>query len=167
MQMIALLPQIFGAIIIANLHTFHVSVCEVNYNLNTHSLEISMKIFIDDLQLSINNQGNDEFKLDRTYDKKTTNLHLKNYLKDRFKIKINAKQIDLNFLGFKFKEHEILCFLEVKSIEDFETIEIENSILLELFDDQINLTHIKYKDEMKSIKTTRGMRSGIIDVSEW
>lgn len=70
-------------------------------------------------------------------------------------------------MGFEFKEHEILCFLEAKSIDVFETIEIENSILMELFDDQINLTHIKYKGEMKSIKTTRGMRFGVIDVSGW
>lgn len=165
--MLILLSRIYCTIIIANLHAFHVSVCEVYHNADTHSLEISMKIFIDDLELAIKNQGINDFSLVTTNDKYIIDFQLEKYIKDQFKIKVNSKEANLKFVGFEFKGYEILCYLEATRIDEINSVEIENSILLELFDSQINLTHFQYKDKMKSIKTTRDMRSGIIDVSEW
>jgi len=165
--MLALLSRIVCTIFIANLHAFHVSVCEIHHNEKAQSLEISIKIFIDDLQLSIKNQGNTAFDLSNIQNKDSTSIHLKNYIVDRFNIQINSKQIELKFVGYELKEYEILCYLEAKDIDIIETIEIENSLLMELFDNQINLNHFQYKNEMKSFKSTKEKKSAIIETTGW
>jgi hypothetical protein len=157
----------FYFILISNLHPFHVSICEVYYNPKTQSLEISMKIFIDDLELAIQNQGNTEFKLINSNDNNFNKTPLKSYITDRFMIKTNSKTIDLDLVGYEFENDAILCYFEGKKIKDINVIEIENSIISEVFDDQINLTHFQYNGEMKSIKATKGSTTGIINTSGW
>ena len=80
---------------------------------------------------------------------------------------IGKKEINLEFVGFEFDEDAVLCYLEGKKIKKINSIEINNTLLTEVFDDQINLTHFQYKDEMKSIKTVKDQPSGLIDTSGW
>jgi len=130
-------------------------------------LEISMKIFIDDLELAIQKQGNVEFKLDDENEKEIDRTTLKTYITDHFKIISNSKEVDLDFVGHEFDNDAILCYFEAKKIKKINVIEIENAILLEVYDDQINLSHFQYNGEMKSIKASKGNAIGIIDTSVW
>ena len=165
--MLLLLARSFCFILISNLHPFHVSVCEVYHNPKTQSLEISMKIFIDDLELGIQKQGNAEFKLVDSNDRDINRATLKNYITDRFKIKTNSKSVDLELVGYEFDNDTILCYFEGKKIKKINAIEIENALLTEVYDDQINLSHFQYNGEMKSIKATKGNTAGIINTSGW
>ena len=150
-----------------SIHPFHVSVCEVYYNEKTHSLEISMKIFTDDLELSIQKEGNNEFSLIDANPEKVEKSTIASYLIDKFEIGINGKKIDLDFIGFEFDGNATLCYFEARKIRRIDKIEINNSIITEVFDDQINLTHFQYKEEMKSVKATKGNTVGLIDTSSW
>lgn len=157
----------FCFILISNLHPFHVSICEVYHNQKTHSLEITMKIFIDDLELAIQNQGNTEFKLVDSSDKEIDGSTLKNYITGRFKIKTNSKEVDLDFVGFEFDNDAILCYFEAGKMKTINVIEIKNAILLEVYSDQINLSHFQYNGEMKSLRATRGNTTGVINTEGW
>ena len=161
------LARSFCFILISNLHPFHVSVCEVYHNPKTQSLEISMKIFIDDLELGIQKQGNAEFKLVDSNDRDINRATLKNYITDRFKIKTNSKSVDLELVGYEFDSDAILCYFEGGKSKKIQLIEITNSMIIEVYEDQINLTHFQYKGEMKSLKATSQNTTGIIDTSAW
>lgn len=159
-----LFARYFYFILISNFHPFHVSVCEVYHNPKTNSLEISMKIFIDDLELALQNQGNDQFRL---VDSNDNNAHLKNYITKQFKINIDSKAVALEFVGYEFEDDVILCYFEANKIKQIQEIEIHNGIIMEVYDDQINLTHFQYKDEMKSLRASKDDTSGIINTSGW
>ena len=165
--MLLLFARYFCFILISNLHPFHVSICEVYHNPKTQSLEISMKIFIDDLELAIQNQGNVEFELVNLTDKNFNKTPLQSYITDRFKIKTNAKAVTLEMVGYEFDNDAILCYFEAKKIKRIHVIEIENTIISEVFNDQINLTHFQYNGEMKSLKATKDNPTGIINTSGW
>lgn len=159
--------RFFYIVLISNLHPFHVSICEVYHNPKSQSLEISMKIFIDDLELAIQNQYNAEFKLVNLKDNSSIKTTLKSYITDRFKVKIDSKVIELDLVGFEFDNDAILCYFEGKKIKKINVIEIENTIISEVFNDQINLTHFQYNGEMKSLKATKDNPTGIINTSGW
>jgi hypothetical protein len=165
--MLLMFVRYFFSFIISNFHPFHVSVCEVYHNPSANSLEISLKIFIDDLELAIQKQGNENFRLISSNDKGQNNNQLKNYITAQFKIKIDSKAVDLSLVGYEFEDDAILCYFEGKKTKEIREIEIQNSIITEVYDDQINLTHFQYKDEMKSLKTSKENISGIIDTSGW
>ncbi len=165
--MLLLITRLFSTILISNVHPFHVSVCEVYHNDKTQSLEISMKIFIDDLELAIQKQGNSNFKLLESEDQESIKNQLGSYLKKKFEIKYNSRKVSLEFLGFEYNNYSVLCYLEGKKIKIINSIEIKNAIITELFDDQINLIHFQYKGEMKSFQATKENPVGIIETSNW
>ncbi|MCK5470366.1 MAG: hypothetical protein KAI99_17710, partial [Cyclobacteriaceae bacterium] len=76
-----------------------------------------MKIFIDDLELAIQNQGNAEFELVNLTDNNFNKTPLKRYITDRFKIKTNAKAVTLELVGYEFDNDAILCYFEAKKIK--------------------------------------------------
>lgn len=148
-------------------HPFHVSVSEVYFNEKAHSLEISMKIFTDDFELAIQKRGNAEFRLLDTKAEIVDEETIRSYLIDNFKIGIDGELVNLDFVGFEFDGNATLCYFEGRKVKKINNIEIDNSIITEVFDDQINLTHFHYKEEMKSLKATKGSTVGLINTSGW
>jgi len=151
----------------AILHPFHVSVCEIYHNEQAKSLEISMKIFIDDFELAIQKDGAEDFQLLDVSGDLVDPKKIEAYLKKRFQIKVNGEKIAQNFLGFEFDNDAVLCYLEHTRVKKIDNIEIDNSIITEVYDDQINLTHFQYKGEMKSVKATKDNTTGIINTTNW
>jgi len=149
----------------ANVHPFHVSVCEIYHNEKTQSLEISLKIFIDDFELSIQKRGDSDFILTESNPDHIDSIPIENYLKDHFTIKLNGKVLKLHFLGFEFNNDAILCYLEAEKVKKINQIELRNSIITEVYDDQINLTHFQLKGEMKSVKTNKDNLIASIDLT--
>ena len=165
--MLLIFSYLIELFLLTNLHPFHVSVCEVYHNEDNRSIEISMKIFIDDLELSIQNAGERSFKLLDIDPKLVEKAPIEKYLKDKFRIKINGKSTSLSFLGFELDSDAMLCYLEAKKIKKIQNIEINNSIITEVYDDQVNLTHFQYKGEMKSLKASKNDTVGMIETSGW
>ena len=60
--MLVIIASYFYVIVTSFWHPFHVSVCEIYHNSKTNSLEISMKLFTDDLELSIQQKGHADFR---------------------------------------------------------------------------------------------------------
>src|SRR5882762_5937289 len=73
-------------------HPVHVSVSEINYSEKDKALQITSRIFIDDLELSIrNNRKEPEMDLLAPKNGLTTDQLVSEYLKGHFKIKLDGK----------------------------------------------------------------------------
>lgn len=165
--MIVTIASYFYVFVTSLLHPFHVSVCEIYHNSKTKTLEVSLKIFTDDLELAIQKGGNSNFQLlDQSADQ-IDEKQIGKYVSEKFKVSINNRQEDLTFLGFEFDQDAVLCYFESGKIKKISEVEIRNSLMTEIFDDQINLTHFQYQDEMKSLKTSKEVPLGKIDASNW
>ena len=150
-------------ILISKIHPFHVSVCEIFHNSNTKALEISMKLFIDDFELALQENGEDKLILTKASDEKI----LAKYLTEQFKIEINDRKIPWSFVGFELRDDAVLCYMMAKDIDEIDKLLITNKVFTEIFDDQINLTHFQYKGDMKSLKTSGENPGSTIDSSAW
>jgi len=149
------------------IHPFYVSVCEIYHNPNTEALEISMKIFIDDLEVAIQKSANPSFKISEGADKNLIENEIEKYLENKFLIEIDSKIPEKKLIGYELDSDAIICYIEIKKIKQISNIKIYNSILTEVYEDQINLTHFQYKDQLKSLKTTKINPEGTITASNW
>ena len=165
--MVVVLLSKFAFFLSSLLHPFYVSVCEVYHNPDTLSLEISMKVFIDDMELALQNEQNPAISLSENMDDSKINEALKYYFKDKLLIEVNSKKLELAWVGFQFENDTLLCFLEGKKVKKIDVINIRNAILFEQFEEQINLTHFQYMGQMKSLKSTSEQPDGKIDTSNW
>ena len=165
--MVLALINCFALSLALNLHPFYVSVCEIYHNPKTQSLEISLKVFIDDIELAIQKSGNTTCKISEDSEKVSVENAISEYLQDRFVVEIDSKQKSSEVIGYEFEGDAIIFYIEIKSVKKINEFGLRNSIMTEVRDGQINLTHFQYNDQLKSFKTTIENPDGSVDVSSW
>jgi hypothetical protein len=145
------------------LHPIHLSVSEINYSEKDKALQITSRIFLDDLELSIQKQLNKP-NLDLLEPGKdlTTEKLISEYVLQHFSVKLDGKIQKLNFLGFEREDPAIICYIEIENIKKFKTIEIKNDVIMETHNDQSNLVHVTYKGPVKSLRLVREKAADIL-----
>ncbi|NND32051.1 MAG: hypothetical protein HKN76_05620 [Saprospiraceae bacterium] len=135
------------------LHDFHLSKTEVHYNEENESLEISLHIFIDDLELAMIQSGmeNPNFSTSKEHIKADSLLGA--YLTHHFSVIVDGQKVVFDFLGKEYGEDltAFWCYLEGQNITSPKKIKLQNRLLLDLFDDQKNVvafTSAKKKEFM-------------------
>jgi hypothetical protein len=138
------------------LHPIHLSVSEINYNEKDKALQITSRIFLDDLEASIRNERNNQ-ELDVLEPGKglTTEQLISEYVLKRFSVKLDGKTQKLNFLGFERDDPAVVCYIEIENIKKFKTIEVRNEVIMDLYEDQSNIVHVTYKGPVKSFRLLR------------
>jgi hypothetical protein len=149
------------------IHAYYVSVSEIYHNPANNALEITMKIFIDDLELAIRKFENSEFGISGQDTEADTTERIEAYLSDKFQIQINDQAVAVHMIGYELENDAVLCYIEIEKVGDINHINIANSIICEIYEEQINLTHFQYKGQLRSLKTTKTAPAGTIDASAW
>ena len=139
----------------AERHPIHVSICEMAHNADTKALEIIHRIFIDDLEAAIRKDINDpELDILNPGNKIQTDVLIKNYLQKKYKVYLSDKPQQIIYHGHEVESDVFLCYLEIEKVKKLKHIKVENLVLLDVFDDQVNLVHIEYNETVKSMKLT-------------
>ena len=138
---------------IATAHNYHVSITQMDYNTKNNTFEIAIKVFADDLESAIQEQGIDNFKLDIENQEDTL---VKSYFKRKFQVKYNGETIPLNWVGKELENEIIWCYFELEGIDEVNKLELLNTTLLELNNDQVNKVNITVKEFQKSLVFKKG-----------
>src|SRR5687767_3929110 len=102
---------------VLSLHPIHVSIAEIDHNQEAKALQITLRIFIDDLELSIRNKINSpELDLLNPGGAKTTDQLVKDYLTGVLKLKVDKKAVQTNYLGHEIEGPAMICYIEVGNI---------------------------------------------------
>lgn len=133
-------------------HPFYISVTEINHNSKEKTLEISCKMFADDLEQIIKKNYN--VVADLTNESQKTALHklINTYINQHLKIMVNNKPAAYQFLGFEKDKESAYCYLEVQNITQLKSLQVQNSILQDFTDQQINIIHATVNDKRQSVK---------------
>lgn len=132
-------------------HDFHVSVTQINCNAQTQSVEITIKLFTDDLEQSIKAQGGGELRLGDAREAVNADQLLLEYLRNRFALLLDGKAVVMAWVGKEVEVDALWCYLEVPNIAHISSMEITSRILTEIFEDQANVVHIACGGENKSM----------------
>jgi hypothetical protein len=142
----------FISILFTFLHPFYVSVTDISHNQKTKSLEISSKIFFDDLESDIEKENNLRIDILKPQNKELINDLIAKYLKKHIQIKVNGKITSLKYLGYEIQEEAIWCYLEANNINKVNLIEVDNNVLYNLHKEQINMLNVIINGKRQSIK---------------
>jgi len=138
------------------IHPIHLSVSEINYSEKDKALQITSRIFLDDLEASIRNQrNNQELDVLEPGNGLTSKQVIAEYVLTHFKVELDGKTQKLNFLGFERDDPAVICYIEIENVKRFKTIKVRNDVIMDLYDDQSNIVHITYKGPVKSFRLVR------------
>jgi hypothetical protein len=131
-------------------HPIHISITEINHNPKTQSLEITHKIFIDDLETILEKKHGKRLFLASEKEHPDALKQLKEYLETQFSLELNGKKLAIQFLGREYENEAVWVYAEVLNVPAPQTARISSRILLDLYADQTNLLHFKYKNKRQS-----------------
>ena len=108
-----------------------------------------MNMFIDDLELALKPIAGDTLKICTRKEKESAEESIHAYILEHFIIEINGQKINPTFLGKEPSDDlaAVWCYLEVEGIPAFSEISVTNNIMIELFEDQKNMTNIQLNKE--------------------
>ena len=131
-------------------HPIFVSVTEINHNAANKSLEISCKIFTDDLEQTLRQQNKIRIDLLNPASKQAMNVLVNNYIQKHLQLKADDKAVVLEFVGFEQQEEGIISYFEVKNMATVKKLDVTNTILYESRPQQMQIIHVMVNGERKS-----------------
>lgn len=150
--MVNIVHQWLFTALLGLLHPFFVSVIDINHNQQEKTLEISVRIFTDDLEKTLQQFGKTKVDLMHPTDKKATEALLSNYLNRQLQLSVDGKAVKGQLLGFEQIKESTWCYLEVENIQAFTSMNIHCELLYDFEKNQINIFHVKNKGTEKSYK---------------
>ncbi|MBW8684064.1 DUF6702 family protein [Chitinophaga rhizophila] len=133
-------------------HPFYVSVTEIVHNKASNELEISCRIFADDLENALKKQSKGPLDIIHPANRAATDSLIAGYLRKHLFITADGKPVRLQYLGYKIEEEAAWCFLSAEKILPFRKAHVRNDILYENHPNQINMIHIILNGIRKSTK---------------
>jgi hypothetical protein len=127
-------------------HPFYLSMTELAYNETQQSLEISVRIFSDDLERALRKQCNCNVDLLNIENQSVNTVHLQQYINSHLQIKSQGKLVKLEWVGFEHEQESTWIYLEAKHIAKGNKLLIYNDLLYEILDAQVNLVRFKTKE---------------------
>jgi hypothetical protein len=133
-------------------HPFYVSVTEIKHDVPTSELQVSCRIFADDLENVLKKQYKLPVDIIHPANRTQTDSLVSSYLNKHLLITIDGKAVKLHYMGYKIEEEAAWCFLEAEDIKTFKQIHIKNDILYSEHPNQINMIHALSGSTRKSTK---------------
>ena len=82
-------------------HPFFVSVTELDYNATDKTLEISCKVFTDDLEKALVKFTNTRVDIYNPKDKSVLEKQIAGYISRHFQIKVDGKPVSMEYIGYE------------------------------------------------------------------
>lgn len=125
-------------------HKFHVSKCLVEFNEQEQALQMSMHIFLDDLEEALKRKGADDLFICTKMEAENAETFIAQYIATNFVLEVNGEPLAFEFLGKEPSEdlQGVWCYMEILNVSSLKDLKITNNILLEVFDDQKNVISI-------------------------
>jgi methyl coenzyme M reductase gamma subunit len=143
----------FDNSVVNDLHPIHISRSEVNYDKEGKSLQITLHLFIDDLEDAMVLAGMPNPKISAKSELKNAEQLIFNYLKERF-VFFDAKgnTLSLNWIGRELGDSPLamICYLEIENLSNITNLSVKNDINMDLHDDQVNIIETFIENRPKS-----------------
>ena len=147
----------------AGVHKYYVAVFQLNYVPSKKEVQITSRIFIDDLEAAFVKKYKKKFYLGVATEVADANEYLKKYFAEKMHIKINGKEKAIKFLGKETEEDILVCYFTLPATSAEKSLSVSNTVLLEMFDDQQNIIHVTIQRNKKSLLLTNGTTEGLLE----
>ncbi|MFD2936091.1 DUF6702 family protein [Spirosoma flavum] len=129
-------------------HDFHASVTQMQYDPKERTFEISIRIFTDDFEKALAEASKSKVNLNATG--KNDPL-IEKYIQSHFGYVNAQKQAKpIKYVGYEVETDAHWIYLEMPYIEPFRGGSLKQNVLMELFDDQVNMVNVQYQGQKKT-----------------
>ena len=134
-------------------HPYYVNVVELDYNAAEKNMEISVRIFTDDLEKTLRqNYPGTKVDLIQPASKPAMDSLLKKYISSKLAVALNSKACAMQYVGYEQVEESIWTYFEIPYALPVKKVQLHNSLLYEYKKEQINMQHVVVNGKRQSYK---------------
>jgi hypothetical protein len=126
----------------SSVHPIHISRSEINYDTDSRSLQVTVHVFIDDLEdaMVLSNLPNP--KIGAKSELKNSDQLIFEYIKEKLLIYNGTNEtLKFNWIGKELGDSPLalICYLEIENVPSVKGISVKNDIIMDLHNDQVNI----------------------------
>lgn len=145
------------------LHKFYVGLFQIKYASQKKEVQITARIFADDLNEALQKEHKKQFHLATSKESESASDFIKKYLDDKIKIQINNAYKPFEFLSREMDGQTMICYLKIKDISKINSFEVQNTLLMEVYEEQQNIIQMEINGKKQNLLLTADKFSGKFD----
>jgi len=127
-------------------HKFYLSNTTIEFNSQNRAIEITSKIFTDDIEHAIEAQC---YRYHSLYPQTPEVYELvKKYIGENLNLQVAGRNVVINFLGYSVDNDMTTLFLEGNYFDPISVV-VNNTILLDMYSDQQNIVEVRWNGQSK------------------
>lgn len=149
-----------------SVHKFYVSVTNIAYAEKDNAFQITSRVFIDDLDRLLEERYGIKAQLDTPDESTMADAYIEKYFRSKFVVELNGEPATYTFIGKRYDTDVVICYLEIPNVDlaEVKTMSVQNEILTDLFDEQQNVVHVKWKENKKSFVLIKENNKGMLNL---
>ncbi|WP_432411680.1 DUF6702 family protein [Rasiella sp. SM2506] len=163
---IALILLLFPLLTASSNHKFYVSITTIEYAPKEQTLQLITKIFLDDIEDALETRYGRKFNFNSKKETKEDGEILKEYVFQKIKINVNGTPATFKYIGKEYDIDVVKLYIEIPNISTLQSIEVENKVLLEMFDEQQNIIHVKTNAARRSLILEKQNPKGLLNFND-
>lgn len=133
-----------------NYHKFYVSIYQVDFVPEKRRVEITARIFIDDLKRALEQEFKAKINLGEPSETSQDVVYLQQYLAKHFLISIDGNEKSMRFMSKEIENNIVIVYLKISDIKKFKSLKVQNNALLEVYANQQNIMQTNFNGEKKN-----------------
>ena len=143
-------------------HKFYVALYQVNYAPEKKMLQITTRIFVDDLNTSIGKKYQKKINLGSEKETDEDLIFFKKYFNEKFNIKVNGQVKPIHFISKEMEGDVLICYFSIKEIQRINSIEIYNAVITEGNSEQQTIMHFTVMGVKNTLLFTESTSKGVL-----
>ncbi|HRL72343.1 MAG TPA: hypothetical protein PLT79_11690 [Flavobacterium sp.] len=145
-----------------SVHKFYVALYQVNYAPEKKMLQITTRIFVDDLNNAIGKKYTKKSNLGSENETVEDLNLLKRYFGEKLSFNVNGQVRHMLFLSKEMEGDVLICYFTIKEIKKINSLEIYNSIITEGISEQQNIMHFNVLGTKNTLLFTESTSKGVL-----
>jgi hypothetical protein len=133
----------------------------MQYNPAAKTFEVSIRIFTDDLEKGLSQSHNKQRFVIKNNDQNDAVIEA--YIRKSFVLTDSQKKaVPIKYIGKEQEEDATWVYLEVPFQGTLNGCKLFNTTLMEVFDDQVNMTNVRFTSDKKTFLFKKGQTSHLL-----
>ena len=145
-----------------SVHKFYVALYQVNYAPEKKMLQITTRIFVDDLNNAIGKRYTKKSNLGSENETVEDLNLLKRYFGEKLSFNVNGQVRHMLFLSKEMEGDVLICYFTIKEVKKINSLEIYNSIITEGISEQQNIMHFNVLGTKNTLLFTESTSKGVL-----
>lgn len=143
-------------------HKFYIGIYQIEYAQEKKMIQITTRIFIDDINEVLEKNYHKKTHIGDKNQSAEDVVLMNKYVSENFSIKVNGQNKPFEYMSTEVESNILIGYYKIRDISKVKTLEVKNTILMDLFPDQQNIIQSKIYGEKQSLLLTVDNTKGVL-----